>query len=446
MLVKFSVSNFLSFDERTTFSMESGRVAKKKEHLTVLGSLSVLKFAAMYGKNNAGKSNFIKALFTLKTFVMTGLLVHDAPGLWCRIRGENAERPSLFEIEFVFESVRYKYSIGVMLRTGQIVSESLSFFAGAHEKLLYRKADARGPFEFSRQLAGKGGDLKVLARSFGNNGRPFLHSINCVAQGFFEGDESSRLLKCPFRWFAETLEIIYPEQELRETSLLNYEVKLDDFARLLREFDTGITEIRLERVQEEKALETLDIITRQRLAAEMHDVLQRRSVDAGVRYSAVIRNRLNIFLISLAKDAAFSFSVLKFVHRFGGKEVEFPMARESDGTHRLFQLLEILVTDKSKVFVIDEISRCLHPNLTVRFVKEYLAFARKRNVQLVTTTHETRLMSHDIVRRDEIWIADTASDGGTRLYSLEDRQVRIDKVLDENYIKNVWGGVPVFEE
>ena len=140
------------------------------------------------------------------------------------------------------------------------------------------------------------------------------------------------------------------------------------------------------------------------------------------------------------------YSVLRFVHIIGGKEVEFSMARESDGTHRLFQLLEILVSKKEKVYIMDEISRCLHPKLTIEFVKRYFEIAQSRNIQLLTTTHETRIMNHDIVRRDEVWIANSREDGSTTLYSLEDKQVRIDKVLDENYMNNVWGGVPVFED
>ena len=55
-------------------------------------------------------------------------------------------------------------------------------------------------------------------------------------------------------------------------------------------------------------------------------------------------------------------------------------------------------------------------------------------------------MSQDLVRRDEIWIADKNDDDSTKLFSLEDEQVRIDKVLDQNYMDNVWGGVPVFED
>ena len=120
------------------------------------------------------------------------------------------------------------------------------------------------------------------------------------------------------------------------------------------------------------------------------------------------------------------------------------MISESDGTHRLFQLLEILMTQKEKVYVIDEISRSLHPKLTIEFIKKYFQFARNRRVQLFTTTHETRILSHDLVRRDEIWIADSNEDGSTKLFSLEEKQVRIDKVLDENYMAGEWGGTPEF--
>ena len=100
---------------------------------------------------------------------------------------------------------------------------------------------------------------------------------------------------------------------------------------------------------------------------------------------------------------------------------------------------------KEKVFIMDEMTRSLHPKLAVQFVKKFFERANSRRIQLVTTTHETRIMSHDIVRRDEIWICDTNGDESTRLFSLEDEQVCIDKVMDENYMKNVWGGVPVFE-
>ena len=135
---------------------------------------------------------------------------------------------------------------------------------------------------------------------------------------------------------------------------------------------------------------------------------------------------------------------VKFVHNVGGNRVEFSMESESDGTHRLFQLLEILLCKKEKVYIIDEINRSLHPKLTMQFVKKFFSTTQGRRIQLITSSHESRIMSHDIVRRDEIWIADKNADDSTKLFSLEEKQVRIDRVLSETYMDNVWGGVPVF--
>ena len=293
------------------------------------------------------------------------------------------------------------------------------------------------------------------------SGKPFLFSINHNTAGFYATNPQALVLQKTFLWFKDTLEVIFPDQPLQETSLLQYEICKDEFAQLLKDFDTGIEEIRLEPVSKEKVFETLDLRTQQKLNLEMAFVSplvqiaklptslglsQNTQIQKKNFYSTVIRGRRNIFIITLEKDGAFHFYAIKFVHNLGGKKIEFSMESESDGTHRLFQLLEILISKKEKVYIMDEINRSLHPKLTVQFVKKYFANAKERRIQLVTTTHESRIMSHDLVRRDEIWIADKNDDDSTKLFSLEDEQVRIDKVLDQNYMDNVWGGVPVFED
>ena len=96
MLVNFSVTNFLSFNQKTTFSMESGRVTKKLDHLLIDQNTgkSLLKFSAMYGKNGAGKTNFIRAVSVLRNFILTGKLPQRAPILWCRLQDENETKPT----------------------------------------------------------------------------------------------------------------------------------------------------------------------------------------------------------------------------------------------------------------------------------------------------------------------------------------------------------------
>ena len=284
------------------------------------------------------------------------------------------------------------------------------------------------------------------------NGNPFLFNINHNTQGFFMQNKEALPLLEVFRWFAETLEVVFPDQPIQETSLLRYNLCKNEFARLLNEFDTGIEEIKLEPVSKEKVFETLDVRTQQKINMDMLFVrpgfsnqianfiqpLQKRT------YSTVIRNRRDIFIISLEDDNEFHFYVLKFVHNIAGKKIEFHMANESDGTHRLFQLLEILVSNKEKVYIMDELNRSLHPKLTIEFVKKFLEYAKNKKIQLITTTHETRIMKHKLMRRDEIWICDSNQDRTSRLFSLEKEHVRIDKVLEENYMTDEWGGIPIF--
>lgn len=461
MLVNFSVANFLSFNQKTTFSMESGRVTKKLDHLLIDQNTgkSLLKFSAMYGKNGAGKTNFIRAVSVLRNFILTGKLPQRAPILWCRLQDENETKPTDFEIEFIADKKLYCYKISVVLSTGKITNEELvSIVGNRHTKLFYRES-SESAFIFHHSIKEKNSDIEVLSRTFGMNGSPFLFSINHNTGGFFNTNPQAEPLQKAFFWFKNTLEVIFPDQPLQETSLLRYKVCKDEFSKLLKEFDTGIEEIKLEPVSKEKVFENLDLRIQQKLNLEMalispfmqivnlppRNEQQKDSLLPNENfYSTVIRNRRNIFIITFEKDNTFHFYVMKFVHNIGGKKIEFSM--ESDGTHRLFQLLEILISKKEKVYIMDEISRSLHPKLTIQFVKKYFSNAKDRRIQLATTTHESRIMSHDIVRRDEIWIADTNENGNTKLFSLEDKQVRIDKVLDQNYMDNVWGGVPVFED
>lgn len=462
MLVNFSVTNFLSFNKKTTFKMESGRVTKKLDHLledTETGK-SLLKFSAMYGKNGAGKTNFIRSVSVLRNFVLMGKLPQRAPDLWCKLEDKNAALPSEFEISFIADKKLYEYHIAVVLATGVITKEELISVVGNRHTKLFYKETAESPYVFHHSIKGKNNDIEVLSRTFGMSGKPFLYSINHNTGGFFLTNPQALVLQKTFLWFKDTLEVIFPDQPLQETSLLQYEVCKDEFAQLLKDFDTGIEEIKLELVSKEKVFETLDLRTQQKLNLEMALVsplvqfaqlpaqlgLPQNTVQKTNYYSTVIRSRRNIFIITLEKDGAFHFYAIKFVNNLGGKKIEFSMESESDGTHRLFQLLEILISKKEKVYIMDEINRSLHPKLTIQFVKKYFSNSKDRRIQLVTTTHESRIMSHDIVRRDEIWIVDKNADDSTKLFSLEDEQVRIDKVLDENYMNNVWGGVPVFED
>lgn len=88
--------------------------------------------------------------------------------------------------------------------------------------------------------------------------------------------------------------------------------------------------------------------------------------------------------------------------------------------------------------------RCLHPSLTYKFVDTFLQLAAGKKIQLLVTTHESRLMDFDLLRRDEIWFIDKKSSGESNIYSLEEYNARFDQKIDKAYLEGRYGGVPIF--
>jgi AAA15 family ATPase/GTPase len=77
-------------------------------------------------------------------------------------------------------------------------------------------------------------------------------------------------------------------------------------------------------------------------------------------------------------------------------------------------------------------------------VKAFFEYSKNRNVQLIVTTHESRLMDFDLLRRDEIWFVDKDQSGASNIYSLEEYNERFDKKIDKAYLEGRYGGVPLF--
>ena len=454
MLVYFSCGNFLSYNSVQTLSLIGGKKLRtKKEHLyypqgnaSVLGQAvanqGILKFASIYGANSAGKSNFFKAMNVLKSYVLSGHIVQNSADLYCRIKKENKDAPSFFEICFLLNDVPYTYGIKVDMQKKLVLSEWLYFLKGAEKKYLFNKESPESGIEFGSVLENCA-DIKVLASVFSGGESPFLYCINHNTSSFYEKNTKAAVLRQVFEWFVKKFEVIYPDQPIGDTALLDGSSPLKEYAALLKKFGTGIVDIKKEEVSEDKVKANLSLIERTNLDFQMtmartNNIISRQKK----HWSAVIRNRANIFIIKMDENGNASYYALKFVHKYGNEHVDYEMRRESDGTYRLFQLLDVLMTGKDKVFVIDEISRCMHPLLTIKFIETFFELIKERNVQLSVTTHETRLMSHQFLRRDEVWTCDLNGDGSSVLSNFDEKQVRIDKVMDENYLAGNLGGVP----
>ena len=131
MLIDFKVKNYRSIKDEQDLSMVS---SKHKEHIdthtfetTASTSMSLLKTAAIYGANAAGKSNFIKALKTMQEIVaysatkyQRGDLLPVKPFLFDAV---SETEPTEFEVTFIAGGIRYQY--GFSATKEQIVEEWL---------------------------------------------------------------------------------------------------------------------------------------------------------------------------------------------------------------------------------------------------------------------------------------------------------------------------------
>ena len=139
------------------------------------------------------------------------------------------------------------------------------------------------------------------------------------------------------------------------------------------------------------------------------------------------------------------FNEITFIHE-EQEYAPFSLSEESDGTRRLLDMLTVLIcTKEHTVFIIDEIDRSLHPQLTVHFIKNFLSLAAARDIQLIITTHESHLLDLSILRQDEIWFAEKNRCGATNLTPFDRFKERFDKRIERAYLDGRYGGVPLFD-
>lgn len=126
---------------------------------------------------------------------------------------------------------------------------------------------------------------------------------------------------------------------------------------------------------------------------------------------------------------------------------DFSFNEESDGTKRLFDLIDMLINKEADtVYVVDELERSLHPKLTEHFLKLFMEAHKDDRTQLIFTTHEDTIMNQELFRRDEIWFVERDNSNSSKIYSLDRFEERYDKKLNKAYLEGRYGAIPVFKQ
>ena len=226
---------------------------------------------------------------------------------------------------------------------------------------------------------------------------------------------------------------------------------VDEICDMIAAFGTGITDYKLVEIPVENVLahipneaQTQMLKRMERYYSAVQNMIDHKiSEDNNIPENTgiIMRSNRDFFILQI-KGQKLVCQTIQFEHN--KNNILFELSEESDGTVRILDLLEILLSDEGKTYVVDELDRCLHPSLTYKFIETYLKLAAKKNLQLIVTTHESRLLDFDLLRRDEIWFIDKQNTGESDIYSLEEYNTRFDQKIDKAYLEGRYGGVPVF--
>ncbi len=427
MLIRFSIKNWMSFKDEACFSMVASPERQHKERVPNLHKykMKILPIAAIYGGNASGKTNFFKALNFVKRLVVKGTQIDSL--IACepfQLDGSSTERPSYFCFEFLIEDDIYEYSFSVTKKT--IIEEKLIQIRSTSEKILYHRHDGKPHFHTTLQ---KNKRLEIVFEGTRDN-QLFLN--NAISQKVDD-------FRPVYNWFNDTLNLIAPdtrfglfEQFLDEESSLY--TKMNE---MLRQLDTGIMRLAGEEISFENSL----------LPKSLKAKLQ-EEVKEGMPIHLLNESMNERFVITRKNGELIAKKLFTYHPKADGTEAKFEMRQESDGSQRIIDLLpgflDIAEPGSKKVYIIDELDRSLHTNLTRSLIERYLSSCSVNSrSQLLMTTHDVLLMDQQLLRRDEMWVSERDNSGISKLFSFSEfKDVRYDKDIRKSYLQGRLGGVP----
>lgn len=429
MLIRFNVSNFLSFDEETEFNMLTDSFRNHEHHIYKAGKLEVLKAAAVYGANGAGKSNLIKAISLLQESVETGKIPRKLNSKKFRLNKENEKEPISLEIEFFTKSKIYSYGYSF---DNNIVIEEWLYESGINieDKLI-----------FERRYEKSGTSIKI-ADKFQKTQKAKLRVE--VMEDFLESNEL--LLSNPKKmgiedisnakeWIENSLVVLFPYSKYGGlVPNLSKSDKFKCFANeLLQTFDTGVNELKIEKIDFEKFFGEDDEELKNDIVEDLDEnsSILIHSNSGGVLVSMEKGNRIVEKVVTIHKDAQ-------------RNDITFELDDESDGTLRILDFIPAFanILQQDITFIIDEIDQSLHPVLLHSLVRKIMDDKTTKG-QFVFTTHESNLLDMKIFRQDEIWFAEKdKKTGSTQLYPLSEFKPRNDLNIRKGYLNGRFGAIP----
>jgi AAA15 family ATPase/GTPase len=416
MLIEFRVTNFRSFRDAQVFSLAAGAATEYAEtntfHSGLRGFGPFLRSAAIYGPNAAGKTNLLRAVQFMQQLVLTSAAIPSSAQTAYtpyKLSSNTRQAPSEFQITFAEKDVRYEY--GFALTRDRVEKEWLIEYAHSRGRTMfhrnYNQHTKTYDWKYSPFLKGQ----RAL---WSDATRPDALFLSTAIQL-----NNTQLLPV-FEWFQKRLVVIAGVVTMNPTLTVNLLEQPDGKKRLLpflQEADLGIADLSI----------------------------QREGVPAG---GMIFGGSPDILLHQRAGQTSPDLVKVTMSHWDDEQKemVGIDFADESSGTRLLFRTAGawLNVIENGEVLLFDEIDTSLHPLLTRFLIQKFHSHdTNKRNAQLVFSTHNTSLLSQDLLRRDQIWFVEKDIKGASKLYPLTDFSPRNDEALERGYMRGRYGALPI---
>lgn len=417
MIEEFSFGNFWSFKDIQTLNMTAAKIKSKNSQLDDINvfpinkDTSLLKAKAIYGANASGKSNVIKALVSFIRIIKDSVKDEKALSLIdsFQLSTETENKPTFFQLIFRIGKTRYRY--GFEADEKSIKSEWLFSTPNKREQPLFIREGNLILDDINQTHFEEG---VMYQKLFENSKDPIftdtsLFLTHLSSTGF--GKLSKQIIK--------TISSISIISGLGHRGMygiagdsLSDSVKKKFILNFLKKADIGIVD-----------LDTVEI-TNENLPENLEDEVKEDLKKGKIIVSS--RTKYNAELKSAGKSD-FSFGM-----------------QESEGTKKMFELSPFIyrsIKEGTPLFI-DEFDSRFHPLLTKKIVELYNSVENKK-AQLIFTTHDTNLLSSDILRRDQIDFVEKDKYGASHLYTLvEIKGVRNDASFEKDYIQGKYGAIP----
>lgn len=414
MLIEFSVKNFLSFKDRVTLSMEKGNGDENLENVFTKNGVDLLRTSAIYGANASGKTNILKAFTCAILMIRTSNYI-SIGGKWNAIKPflfdeETSNKPSEFEFIFISNNIKYKYFFSA--DSSKIYDEVLDAYYTQKPTNIFTRTKTNN-YEFTN-------DKTKLESIVAKNTENKLFLATATTWNYDKTKDA-------FLWFCEEIDTYDSFDKISDQDLIEYSndnTKLKTFTlKLLKEADILIKDIHVDYEEKEMDNTMLDML-----------------IPPLARTNGTFKmSNVRIELEHEIKDKDNN----KHSYKLNFND-------ESSGTRALFALAPFLKRsfESTKVIVIDELEKSMHPALVEFIVKLFNnKDINKVNSQLIFITHATNLLTIELLRRDQIWFTEKNPDTGvSELYPLDSFSVRKDENIQKGYINGRYGAVPFIKD